>query len=219
MNLTVQKTLMQTYRPRPHGFRDPPATVTRNSEFRFLHLEARNDVLTMYIGKEYLCEITEDESNDFCTCPHMTRGGTTQPHPIRRGDKNACEHLVCMWRLAWGREKTIDHRTFKQILGQLEGGSDREAMIRFTVEIARERMAAEYLINKRIYFTMDVVHDIQLADVEVQRWKAAVAIRLRNCGFWEDTKQSLNSKVPGNHSQRLTKWRLSQDTLRRLDTG
>lgn len=215
----IQKTLSELYPKKPRAPQDPPATVAPEHKFRSLRLETSDDVLSMYIGKEYLCEISQDGNNDFCTCPAMTGGGTRDTHPIKRGDPKACEHLVCLWRLAWGREKTVDHKTFKQILRLLQGSKDREAMIRFTVEIARERMAAEYLIKRRIYFSMDVVHDIQLYEATTQHWKAAVAIRLKNLGFWENTYSFMPSLVPGNHRQLLTKWRLSSDVLRRLDTG
>lgn len=216
----MQKTLDDGYVqpvqvPEPVEAEEPEESETG---FRKLRLESFPGMVVLYIGTSYMCQVTEKHDLDLCTCPHMTKGGTVEAFPIQPGDARACEHLISLWRLVWGRQGPTDKRTFRDILGLLQQGRGRQAMIEFTVDLARERMAAEYLINGDVYFTMDVVHDIQLAEAETQKWKGAVAVRLRNEGFWEDTGEFTPSLVPGNHRQRLTKWRLTRKTRDRLDT-
>lgn len=187
--------------------------------FRRLRLEGFPGMLVLHIGNDYLCQVTEDHSLDLCTCPAMTKGDTRSPEPVKPGDPRACEHLICMWRLAWGRDGPQDSSTFRDILALLQQGKSRQTMIDFTVWAARERMAAEYLIRGEVYFTLDVVHDLELAAAETQKWKGAVAIRLREEGFWENTHRIRNSTIPGTHGQRLTLWKLTDETIARLNVG
>lgn len=190
---------------------DPP-------EFEKIRIEADAHSAIIRIGEKTV-HVNRADLAAFCLCQSGTLGGTAAEDPLtfkpgeEHGSRKPCKHIRAAWSLApilWSlgsRYRVSDEPLVRSFWREYDRQNERDRRraiskaISQGIELAQQRLISDYCDGKR-EFSIKIIADLEIPELETQRWKSAVVARLVSSGWLVKTERSI---AQGGQTQSLIK--------------